>query len=151
MYFYTRKGGWVPHTLPQNTPFLLHFCQEWFSLSVICLIKCTFLRSDTLPKSIFYGPFESIRSKVVPWENDLCQAHNSKFLEVNHSCFLSKITALMIEHLRYHIVSAPHPSGWVVQGQPCTQQQVFAIFIAFGGVKTWVCVVFIFPPPCHKY
>ncbi len=30
-----------------------HHYQEWFSPTVICLTKCTFLMSGTLPKSIY--------------------------------------------------------------------------------------------------
>ncbi len=40
---------------------------------------------DMYPEWVFVDILRVSKSKLVPRENDLCQAHNSKFLEVNHS------------------------------------------------------------------
>ena len=63
--------------------------QDWFSPSVICLIKCTFLRLDTLPKSIWIF-WEYPDQNWYPEKTTFVRHINSKFLEVNHSWGLAK-------------------------------------------------------------
>ncbi len=87
--YFSPEKDLINFFLDSSTPLqIIRGRQEWFSPSVICLTNCTFLGLGTLPK------WQQVilrvsKSKLVPRENDLCQAHNSKFLEVNHSILWS--------------------------------------------------------------